>query len=58
MDKNLNFEEQRFKTRTYPDGSVVFVDPGTRVAKKNRRRHVKDGAPKSMRGKRNGEIGN
>ena len=40
------------KTRTTerPDGTVVFIDPGTEVKKKNRVRHCKDGAPKSLRG--------
>jgi hypothetical protein len=33
-----------------PDGVVVMIDPGTETKKKNRKRHVKDGAPKSMRG--------
>lgn len=32
------------------DGTVIFVDPGTEKKKKNRIRHCKDGAPKSMRG--------
>lgn len=33
------------------DGVVTFVDAGTRVTKKNRKRHVKDGTPKKERGK-------
>lgn len=32
------------------DGTYVYWDLGTRKGKKNRRRHIKDGAPKSMRG--------
>lgn len=32
------------------DGTVIFIDPGTEKKKKNRKRHIKDGAPKSMRG--------
>ena len=32
------------------DGTVIFIDPGTEKKKKNRVRHCKDGAPKSMRG--------
>lgn len=32
------------------DGTMVFIDPGTMRKKKNRMRHTKDGAPKSMRG--------
>jgi hypothetical protein len=32
------------------DGTVIFLDPGTEKKKKNRMRHAKDGAPKSMRG--------
>lgn len=33
-----------------PDGIVAEVDPGTVEKKKHRHRHVKDGAPKCMRG--------
>lgn len=33
------------------DGVVTFVDAGTRVTKKNRKRHIKDGTPKKERGK-------
>ena len=33
------------------DGVVTFVDSGTKVTKKNRKRHVKDGTPKKERGK-------
>ena len=33
------------------DGMVTFVDAGTRVTKKNRKRHIKDGTPKKERGK-------
>lgn len=33
------------------DGVVTFVDAGTKVTKKNRKRHVKDGTPKKERGK-------
>lgn len=40
----------RMRTLERPDGTIVFLDPGTEVKKKNRSRHVKDGAPKSMRG--------
>lgn len=40
----------KMRTLELPDGTVVFVDPGTEVKKKNRTRHVKDDAPKSMRG--------
>lgn len=34
-----------------PDGTMVFVQAPTEKKKKNRTRHIKDGAPKSMRGK-------
>jgi len=35
------------------DGIYVYLrDPGTIVKKKNRKRHVKDGCPKSERGRR------
>ena len=40
----------KMRTLELPDRTVVFIDPGTEVKKKNRTRHVKDGAPKSMRG--------
>ena len=33
------------------DGVVTFVDAGTKVTKKNRKRHIKDGTPKKERGK-------
>jgi len=33
------------------DGVVTFVDAGTKVTKKNRKRHMKDGTPKKERGK-------
>ena len=34
------------------DDVVIFArDPGTEVRKKNRKRHAKDGCPKSERGK-------
>ena len=33
------------------DGVVTFVDSGTKVTKKNRKRHMKDGTPKKERGK-------
>ena len=42
---------QGFRAEIASDGVVVFVDPGTRITKKNRHRRAKDGAPKSMRGK-------
>ena len=32
------------------DGILCYVDPMTRVTKKNRKRHIKDGAPKKLRG--------
>ena len=32
------------------DGILCYVDPMTRTTKKNRKRHIKDGAPKKMRG--------
>lgn len=32
------------------DGTIIFLDSGTEKKKKNRMRHAKDGAPKSMRG--------
>ena len=41
----------RGKLLRAPDGTMVFVEPSTIKKKKNRMRHVKDGAPKSMRGK-------
>ncbi len=44
-------DETRYRMETGPDGVVIFVDPGTRVTKKNRHRRIKDGAPKSVRGK-------
>lgn len=44
--KNLT----KMRTYEHPDGTIVFLDPGTETKKKNRVRHVKDGAPKSMRG--------
>lgn len=40
----------RMRTLECPDGTIAFLDPGTEVKKKNRSRHVKDEAPKSMRG--------
>lgn len=40
----------RMKTMTAEDGTVVFIDPGTRKTKKNRHRHVKEGTPKKLRG--------
>lgn len=33
------------------DGIVTYVDPMTHVTKKNRKRHIKDGAPKKERGR-------
>lgn len=33
------------------DGIYIFVDKNTRQTKKNRTRHIKDGAPKKERGK-------
>ena len=41
----------RMCIKTATDGVVVYKDPMTRKVKKNRHRHVKDGAPKNMRGK-------
>lgn len=38
------------------DGLVCYVDSMTRVKKKNRKRHIKDGAPKNMRGINHMEI--
>lgn len=38
------------RSKQAEDGTVVFLDPGTEKRKKNRMRHTKDGAPKSMRG--------
>ena len=41
-------------TDSYISGDGVYIymrDPGTEVIKKNRKRHVKDGCPKSERGK-------
>ena len=38
------------------DGVVTFVDAGTRVTKKNRKRHVKDGTPKKERGKADNKV--
>ena len=35
------------------DGILCYIDPMTRVTKKNRKRHIKDGAPKKMRGMNN-----
>ena len=32
------------------DGILCYIDPMTRVTKKNRKRHIKDGAPKKLRG--------
>lgn len=43
-------DTRELKTREYPDGITVFVDPGTVKKKKNRWRHCKDGTPKRMRG--------
>lgn len=43
----------RMRTMECEDGVVVFKDPMTRKTKKNRRRHIKDKAPKHMRGARN-----
>lgn len=40
----------KMKSFEYPDGITVLIDPGTVTKKKNRKRHAKDGAPKSMRG--------
>lgn len=35
------------------DGVYIYLrDPGTEIKKKNRKRHVKDGCPKSERGRR------
>lgn len=36
---------------TDDDGIVIFVDKMTWITKKNRHRHIKDGAPKKERGK-------
>ena len=38
------------------DGVVTFVDAGTKVTKKNRKRHVKDGTPKKERGKAGNKV--
>lgn len=35
------------------DGIVCYIDPMTKVKKKNRKRHIKDGAPKKLRGQNN-----
>lgn len=35
------------------DGILCYIDPMTRVTKKNRKRHIKDRAPKKMRGMNN-----
>lgn len=43
-------DELQYREIVQSDGVVVMIDPGTRPKKKNRKRHVKDGAPKSMRG--------
>ena len=40
----------RMRTYESEDGVVIFKDPMTRKTKKNRHRHMKDGAPKNMRG--------
>ena len=32
------------------DGILCYIDPMTRVTKKNRKRHIKDGTPKKLRG--------
>lgn len=40
----------RGSLRCRSDGVVVFVDPMTEKKKKNRVRHIKDGAPKRFRG--------
>lgn len=46
----------RFRSEKATDGITVLVDPGTRKTKKNRHRHVKDGAPKNMRGKEKTDV--
>lgn len=33
-----------------PDGTMIFIDTMTVKKKKNRMRHIKDGAPKKLRG--------
>lgn len=43
-------DDLRYREIVQSDGVVVMIDPGTRPKKKNRKRHIKDGAPKSMRG--------
>ena len=42
----------KMRMATSEDGVNVFIDPMTRVTKKNRKRHIKDGAPKSERGRK------
>lgn len=43
-------DELQYREIVQSDDVVVMIDPGTRPKKKNRKRHIKDGAPKSMRG--------
>lgn len=50
MREELN---KPLRIKQYPDGTVVTVDSMTEKKKKNRHRHVKDGAPKHMRGIQN-----
>lgn len=40
----------RGKLLRAPDGTMIFREPSTVEKKKNRHRHIKDGALKSMRG--------
>lgn len=53
MDKPDDISRMKVKERR--DGITVLVDPGTVKTKKNRHRHIKDGAPKSERGKQHNE---
>ena len=48
MNENHGFTGMR--QHIAEDGTVTFIDPGTRKTKKNRHRHTKDGAPKKLRG--------
>lgn len=50
MKKPNEMNTSRMRTYRHEDGTVIFVDPGTEVKKKNRKRHCKDGAPKRLRG--------
>ena len=51
MDSNDIFPFQNYRVATASDGIVVHIAKETVKTKKNRRRHIKDGAPKKMRGK-------